>query len=374
MTPIPPAVSANERLGHKRSSSQTNGVVLGSKKETLEQLLLAKNKKLSTEMVGLRVSHQELQRELDILRETLSSTNADLERSQNLNATLENDLVTLQQEASNAFPSTARSTTSRYPTSAGYSASHFASRTRRTSPTSSIISGFDPQSSPFDNMEAIRAGEAVGGGSGILPMVQAQRDRFKQKNSKLEEELSKQYNVVSSLRQEIASLQKDNLGLYEKTRYVSTYNRSQQASSASSYAQNPQSTTIQMSADSPSGLSMDRYRSAYEANISPFAAFRGRESTRAYKRMSLPERIVFSMTRVILANRTSRNLFAAYCLALHVLVFVMLYWMQTADVQKHASKLGDVVNAVGSGLGNTPGADAHHGEWHQEGLQGGRPG
>ena len=325
-------------------------------------------------MVGLRVSHQELQRELEVLRETLSIANADLERLQDLNATLENDLVTLQQEASNTFPSSARSTTSRYPTSAGYPASHFASRTRRTSPTSSIISGFDPQGSSYDAIEAIRAGEAVGGGSGILPMVQAQRDRFKQKNLKLEEELSKQYHVVSSLRQEIASLQKDNLSLYEKTRYVSTYNRGQHASSASGYAQSPPSTSIQMSADSPSGPSLDRYRSAYEANITPFAAFRGREATRAYKRMSLPERIVFSITRLILANRTSRNLFAAYCLALHVLIFVMLYWMQAADVQKHASNLGVAAVGVGGAIGDQPGADAHHGEWQQEGLPGGRPG
>ena len=369
MTLAASSAPAAEKPSHRRNSSQTNGFGV-AKKETLEQLLLAKNKKLSSEMVGLRVSHQELQRELEILQETLSSTNADLERAQNLNVTLENDLVTLQQEASNAFPSSAKSTTSRYPTSS------YAARTRRASPTSSIISGFDPHggSSPFDSLEAIRAGEPVGGGSGILPMVQAQRDRFKQKNSQLEEELSKQYNIVSSLRQEVASLQKDNLSLYEKTRYVSTYNRNQQASSASAYSQSPQSTTIQMGVDTPSGLSMDRYRSAYEANISPFAAFRGREATRAYKRMSLPERAVFSVTRLVLANRTSRNLFAAYCVALHVLIFVMLYWMQTVDIQKHASNLGEAAKAVSGAIGNTPGADGHHGDWQPEGLPGGRPG
>ena len=325
-------------------------------------------------MVGLRVSHQELQRELELLRETISSTNAELERAQNLNATLENDLVTLQQEASNSFPMSAKSTTSRYPNSAGYASTPFSNRTRRPSPTSSIISGFDQHGGSFDSMEAIRAGEPVGGGSGILPMVQAQRDRFKQKNSKLEEELSKQHKVVASLRQEVASLQKDNLNLYEKTRYISTYSRNQQASSASAYSQNPQSTTIQMSPDSSSGLTMDRYRSAYEANISPFAAFRGREATRAYKRMSLPERVVFSVTRLVLANRTSRNLFAAYCVALHVLIFVMLYWMQTADIAKHASHLGEAVKAAGSTVADRMGEDLQHGEWHQEGLPGGRPG
>lgn len=352
-------------------------MVKDGKKETLEQLLLARNKKISNEMAVLRVSHQDLQQQLTALQEAMSTTNAELERSQNLNATLEADLARVQQEASNAFQSSAMSTagtyTSRYPTST-YMANSVGERRGRTSPTSSIISGFDPPSSSRTTLEALRAGEPVGGGSGILPMVQAQRDRFKQKNSQLEEEVSKQYAAVASLRQEIASLQKDNLNLYEKSRYVSTYNRGQQSSSASTYGQNAQATAIQVSSDTPSGLSLDRYRSAYEANISPFAAFRGRESTRAYKRMGLPERIVFSITRMVLANRTSRNLFAGYCFALHILIFVMLYWMQTADIVKHASNLGDaasVLGAGGSAAANPANAGAHaqHGDWHQEGFQ-----
>ena len=304
----------------------------------------------------------------------MSTTNAELERTQNLNATLESDLVKVQQEASNALPSSAMSTagtyTSRYP-----NASSFGGRRGRTSPTSSIISGIDPTNTSR-TMEAIRAGEPVGGGSGIMPMIQAQRDRFKQKNSELEQELSKQYGIVSSLRQEIASLQKDNLNLYEKSRYVSTYSRNQPSSSASQYAASPPATTsIQISSDTPSGLSLDRYRSAYEANISPFAAFRGRESTRAYKRMSLPERIIFSITRMVLANRTSRNLFAAYCLALHILIFVMLYWMQTIDIEKHASNLGEAASVMAGGaaaIGGNPAAGAH-GDWQQEPFQADSP-
>ena len=341
----------------------------------MEQLLLARNKKLTDELTLLRVSHQDLQHRLESLQDEFSRTNAEFERSQNLAATLENDLLKVQQESSNSFVSSPMSVagtyTSRYPhSSIGYAAG---GRRGRASPTSSIISGFDPQSSSYNTMEAIRAGEAVGGGSGILPMVQAQRDRFKQKNSQLEEELSKTYSTVSSLRQEVASLQKDNLNLYEKTRYVSTYNRGQPSSSASAYSSQPNPTTIQVSSDTPSGLSVDRYRSAYEANISPFAAFRGRESTRAYKRMRLPERIVFSITRMVLASRTSRNLFAAYCFALHMLVFLMLYWMGTVDIEKHASNLGEVAGAAAAGggpIGSNPGADAHHGDWHQEGFPG----
>src|SRR5204863_7502285 len=84
----------------------------------------------------------------------------------------------------------------------------------------------------------------------------------------------------------------------------------------------------------------------HDASITPSAAFRGRESTRSYKRMCLAERIVFSITRMVLANRTSRNLFAAYCLALHILLFVMLYMMSTAGIEQHtglpANVHGDV--------------------------------
>lgn len=300
----------------------------------------------------------------------MSSTNAELERSQKLNATLESDLLTVQQEASNTFPSSAMSTTgtytSRYPNSS-YNADSFASRRGRSSPTSSIISGFDPQTQSRNTLDAIRAGEAVGGGSGIMPMIQAQRDRFKQKNNQLEEQLSQQYSTVSDLRREVASLQKDNLNLYEKSRYVSTYNRGNH-SSASSYAPPIQTSSVSTSDDTPSGSSLDRYRSSYEANLSPFAAFRGRESTRAYKRMSLPERIVFSITKMVLANRTSRNIFAMYCFGLHVLIFIMLYWMASVDATNHSSNLSEAMSAGALTAGANPGAAAPHGDWRQEGF------
>lgn len=335
--------------------SHANGNADKSKGESLEQLLIARNKKLSNELTDLRVSNNDLQKRLDELQEDFSTVNADLEKAQNLNASLENDLQKTQQEASNAFEtmSVAGTYTSRFPKSA-----YGSRRGGGTSPTSSIIGGFDPSSG---SGSPLRPGETVGGGPGILPMVTAQRDRFKKKIGELEQELQKQYQTVSTLRSEVSSLQKDNLNLYEKTRYVSTYNRpsAQPATSGSAYSANPNPSTIQVSQDSSSGLSLDRYRSTYESNISPFAAFRGRESARALKRMSLPERAVFQITRLVLQTRTSRNLFAMYCLALHLLVFTMLYWMGSADVEQHASNLGAGSGATVAGLGGT----AAHGDW-----------
>ncbi|KAH7044487.1 CASP C terminal-domain-containing protein [Macrophomina phaseolina] len=335
-----------------------------SKGETLEQLLLARNKKLSNELTVLRVSHQDLQTRLEQLQEELSNTNMELEKSQNLAQTLENDLMKVQQEASNAFDPSAMSVagtyTSRYPQS-----SFQGRKGGRSSPTSSIISGFNPRDGP-STLDAIRAGEPVGGGSGILPMVTAQRDRFKKKNAELEAELQKTYQTVSSLRSEVASLQKDNLNLYEKTRYVSTYNRGH----ASAYSSSTNPSTIQMTPDASSNL--DRYRSAYEQNISPFAAFRGRESARAFKRMSLPERVVFRITKMVLATRTSRNMFAAYCVALHLLVFWMLLSGASGPVEEtiSLSNSGSAAAAAAAGAGPLAGGDANErGNWQQEGFQ-----
>ncbi|KKA18262.1 Golgi membrane protein (Coy1) [Rasamsonia emersonii CBS 393.64] len=352
------------------AGANANGASAKSKENTLEQLLMSRNKKLTNELTVLRVSHRDLQSQLESLQQELSKTKEELEKSQQLSATLENDLLRMQKGPTTPLPSSAMSV------AGTYTSKYHSSRRGTTSPTSSIISGFDQAAASANTMDAIRAGEPVGGGSGILPMVQAQRDRFKQRNAELEEELSKMYSTVKSLRQEVASLQKDNLNLYEKTRYVSTYNRSQGAStSASAYANRPSPTSVHASADTPSGLSLDRYQSAYEAQISPFAAFRGREAARAYKRMSFPERIIFSITRIVLANRTSRNLFAGYCFALHILLFVMLYMMSTVEIEKHhidnlVSGAAGAVAGAGAGGGSKSGAgqQLHGDDWQQAGF------
>lgn len=342
-----------------------------AKGETLEKLLLARNKKLGDDLTVLRVSHQDLQARLSGLQEELSRTNANLEKSQNLNEKLESDLENMQAEGANAFPSGA--------SVAGTYVTRAAGRNKgRISPTSSIISGMDPRMAPGER-------EPMGGGSGILPMVTAQRDRFKKKNTELEHEISETHRTVQQLRQEIAALQKDNLNLYEKTRYVSTYNRAgATASSSSSYASNPNPSSVSIGGTGNAGGGLDRYRKEYESKLSPFAAFRGRESARAYHRMSLPERVVYSVTRMVLQSRMSRNLFAGYCVALHVLVFFTLYWLSSADFERHASNLGAstaaaaAAAAAGGGgggggtlaAGSAAGNGAGQGDWKEAGFDG----
>ena len=87
--------------------------------------------------------------------------------------------------------------------------------------------------------------------------------------------------------------------------------------------------------------------------------------------MSLPERVIFSITRMVLANRMSRNMFAFYLLALHVLIFVMLFWMHSVDSSKQISNMSGVTDPgalIGGGNHANPGAVARHGDWQQEGF------
>jgi len=293
-------------------------------KETLEQLLLARNKKLSNELTVSRVSHQDLTSRLQALQTTLDSTTAELTQARQLNVRLEDDLFKLQSE-----PHTAQFSSAMSMAGTRYTPSMSHGRGGRVSPTSSIISGFSPAAGGRGDTLASLRGEFAPTGEGILPMITAQRDRFKQRNSQLEDELAKANSTISSLRQEIATLQKDNLQLYEKTRYISSYSHSRP--SGDSYitiggtSATPGGTTSSSFSQVGTGMH-DRYRAAYEANISPFQAFRGRETARAMRRMNIVERAMLGFAKVVLANRLSRNLFAGYCIFLHVLAFTIVYW------------------------------------------------
>jgi homeobox protein cut-like len=70
-------------------------------------------------------------------------------------------------------------------------------------------------------------------------------------------------------------------------------------------------------------------------------------------------------------------LFAGYCFALHILLFVILYMMSTTEIEKHSamSAVGSAAAAAygssgGTGFGNSgSGSGQLHGDdWQQEGF------
>ena len=52
------------------------------------------------------------------------------------------------------------------------------------------------------------------------------------------------------------------------------------------------------------------------------------------------------------------------------MVLLMLYWMGSVDIEKHASNLGASGAVAAGGVGAGYGAQAH-GDWQAEGFEGG---
>ena len=136
---------------------------------------------------------------------------------------------------------------------------------RPSSPTSSIIGSKEELFSKSGTPE-----------TSILPIITQQRDRFRARNSELEEDLRKQLTVISNLRGEIQTLHKDNLGLYEKVRYLQQFAKSTANGDMNSLEEGQGATG---SARPGFHVGMERYRSAYEESITPFEVFRGKVSS-----------------------------------------------------------------------------------------------
>ncbi|CAL4095187.1 unnamed protein product [Meganyctiphanes norvegica] len=138
----------------------------------------------------------------------------------------------------------------------------------------------------------------------LLPIVSAQRERFRQRNEELEGNLTAKANQVVLLQNELDNLRADNLKLYEKIRFLQSY-------------QGKQGT-----GDSPAE---SRYSSQYEETLDPFSSFSRKEKLRKYASLSPVEKMMLSTGQFILGNKTARTVTFFYTAILHVLVFLTLY-------------------------------------------------
>ncbi|KAJ7680560.1 CASP C terminal-domain-containing protein [Mycena polygramma] len=279
--------------------------------KTLEALLATKNKRILEELTKFRIIHAELEASLQTAEERLASTDAELEKQKILNEKLETDLLSMNSHKANTdLPSSEADSTD---VLAGLDLGRKTEQSVRTTPI------------PF----------ASSADTTILPIVTSQRDRFRQRNAELEEELRKQFQIISELRTEIKNLQSDNLKLYEKVRYMQSY-REEAGSRPVTSQLDP--------LPAPSGSSrpddISKYRTRYEEAMNPFEAFRGREATRAYQNLNHVERGVLVLTKGILGNRRTRAFFIFYALALHLLVMFTTYECTTSSGGQYTKQPG----------------------------------
>ncbi|KAF8635236.1 hypothetical protein AX17_004009 [Amanita inopinata Kibby_2008] len=283
-------IQANGHISELHLSSEDKAVSQQSK--SLEALLATKNKRILEELTKFRILHGELEASLHAAQEKLSNTTSELEKQNALNEKLENDLLSMNTTNNDGASDT------------GIDVLAGLERNKKQQ-------DFSARSTPVSFTSAAD--------TSILPIVTSQRDRFRQRNAELEEELRKQFQSISDLRSEIKSLQADNLKLYEKVRYMQSY-RDEAGSRAPTSQLDPLPEPTAGHADD-----MGKYHARYEASMNPFEVFRGREATRAYQSLNPVERGVLVLTRSILGNRRARTFFVFYALALHLLVVFTTY-------------------------------------------------
>ncbi|TRM69395.1 CASP C terminal-domain-containing protein [Schizophyllum amplum] len=273
--------------------------------KSLEALLATKNKRILDELAKFRVTHAELETTLTSVQSRLEGTSQELEKQRALNEKLENDLLALDRPAGER---SGRETPAEG--ADALAGLDIGGRKASDSPARGAPIPFVPSSAD----------------TSILPIVTSQRDRFRQRNAELEEELRRQFQIITDLRAEIKTLQADNLKLYEKVRYMQSY---REDTSTSQLDPLPGSGPGAARPDD----NMSKWKTRYEESMNPFEAFRGREATRAVQNLNPIERGVLVVTRAVLANRRTRTFFICYALALHVLIMFTTYECATGETQ-----------------------------------------
>jgi homeobox protein cut-like len=158
-------------------------------------------------------------------------------------------------------------------------------------------------------------GAAPGSEDPLLKIVTAQRDRFRQRMTALEEEKHQVQEKCSSLSDQVRALTADNLALFEKIRYLEAFNPA--ATAASQQQQHGKHLT--------SSASEDRYRELYEDSVNPFTAFSKNERQQRYQNLNPAEKITLSGGRILLSTKWARMLLFFYSVFLHVMVAFTLF-------------------------------------------------
>ena len=111
----------------------------------------------------------------------------------------------------------------------------------------------------FQSPLADKTSAAAADTSALLPIVHAQRDRFRQRNEELEDAQARHLQQISVLQTETEGLKADNVKLYEKIRFLQGFGGASRQSQSSS-----SSTVVEVES---------RYRNTYEQKLDPFSTF-----------------------------------------------------------------------------------------------------
>lgn len=288
------AVESDRQLGDEDRSAQANGSAeTSSAAKPLEALLIEKNRQLQDELTGLRVAHGELNTSAGQAKQDLQVAQNEMARLKKLNERLEDDLVNVKPGQSHVKAATVSAEEAlaemdkigkeagTYPIAGDRSGSGAVAPSAKSVEAEAGATSLAP--APFEGAAKTSASSSFSSSSSILPIITSQRDRFRARNAELEEELRKQFASITELRNEVKTLQADNLSLYEKVRYLQAYHASGSLGASGARTNPGGSRLVNIAARNdyggnsyPPTMGEDKYREKYEASMNPFEQFRGR--------------------------------------------------------------------------------------------------
>jgi len=284
---------------HDPSTNQDN--------RPLEVLILERSKSLQSENSMLRLDKERLVRDLSSAQSEVQDNSQRLSKQADLITQLEEHVEQLQ-AISTPYREEAE----------GRSSSDMLAEVLRLDSTASDEVFDKVDGSPLQSSTPV---PEISGSSSLLPIVQAQRERFRLRNEELETESLEQQQHISVLSRQVQDLQRDNVKLFEKIRYLQ---------SCDSGRQRGESSHVNI----PEG-SLAKYQSGYEQKLDPFHSFGVSEKQRKYGQLSVFEKVILSLVKFMASNKTARLAVFFYSVLLHGLVFAVLYKLALTESCRH---------------------------------------
>ena len=237
-------------------------------------------------------------------------------------------------------------------------------------PGSSAVAGSSSRDEKNENAREHSNSHSHSDAATLLPVVVGQRDRHKRRVVELETRASRLEADLEAERAKAASLAADNLGLFEKVKYLQSYYAERTSTSppmgppGSGAAASPLDALAARRAARVGcfpavgrgfrrgvygGASLDggslaetvpggdadgllaRHEPLYASALDPFAAFRAREAEAAGRRLSAYERIAVGSAKALMRGRAHRLAVVAYVLLVHVVAAAALARCATAS-------------------------------------------
>jgi homeobox protein cut-like len=304
--------------------------------DDLESVLVAKLRKVEADLVRERREKVEGVKEREQLNAELDKVKKSLGEAENLVASLENDLHLAVQTPLSPSKTTSRSDSSS-------SELPFASANPPNPNTLQKV--LDPNappivdSNPLPNppLTSVAAStERANDDHSVATIVMAQRDRLRARCDALEAERDSFKKELQVQVQTSESLKTDNTKLYEKVRYLQSFNANGAASASRSSSVYHRGNS---SLSSDRDLDLEALEQRYEASVDPFRQFSRAERQRKYNEMSPLEKVVFIVAKTTLGSKEMRKALFFYVLGMHLLVFLTTYhWSHSTScdfIHKH---------------------------------------